>query len=456
VSVRVDALSVDSDVRAWELTTPGAPLGATSGGSQARAPDSTNIHQQQSALSAQTASERAGCVVPQGCEPAQPAGPAGGPVATSSKVLHSRVAQPSRSRQYKDKSPRALADQREGSPEGAQLAATRRARRQQIREAPKAVLPKHVQNCINRNPRSPWAFYWWKRDNPKVKHRCAYRCGSWRCEGECARHEASVTFARIRDACAPFAAGDFVFLVLTLDRDGYYSQKPWLNADEAYRALSGMTARFLKRLRRWMVTHGMKPIGSEWVAVVEAHRSGWPHMNLLVHSPDLARELTDRIAQRAIAGMSKRERTLLQGELLAMATATGWGAQSTAEPVRDKGAVTGYITKLAGLAGAAGAEVAKITQVPLSAPRRFRRLRSGTNFLPERRESSENVTGTLIRRTADVDGTPLALPLHKAGASDREHVADCCYQEEALMIEEERFGAPRVAGLTRSSRTTGR
>jgi hypothetical protein len=265
-----------------------------------------------------------------------------------------------------------------------------------------------------------------------------------------------MTFARIRDACAPFAAGDFVFLVLTLDRDGYYSRKPWLNADAAYRALSGMTARFLKRLRRWMVAEEMTPIGSRWVGVVEAHRSGWPHMNLLVHSPDLARALTDRIAERVLAGMGSRDSTLLHGELLAMATATGWGAQSTAEPVHDKGAVTGYITKLAGLAGAAGAEVAKITQVPLSAPKRFRRLRSGTNFLPERRQSSENITGALIRRTADVDGTPLALPLHKARASDREQVAECCYEEEALMIEEGRAAASCVAALARSPQVSRR
>lgn len=40
-----------------------------------------------------------------------------------------------------------------------------------------------------------------------------------------------MTFARIRDACAPFDSRDFVFFVLTLDRDGYYSNKRWLDAD---------------------------------------------------------------------------------------------------------------------------------------------------------------------------------------------------------------------------------
>jgi hypothetical protein len=39
--------------------------------------------------------------------------------------------------------------------------------------------------------------------------------------------------------------------------------------------------------------------------------------------------------------------------------------------VRDKGAVTGYTTKLAGLAGATGAEIEKITQAPLEARRAY-------------------------------------------------------------------------------------
>jgi hypothetical protein len=287
VSIRRDGLEVDSNARAWELTTPRAPLGATSGGSQARALEYTNNHQQPLS-SENTASERAGCVVPQGCEPAQPAaGAAGGPVANG-KRSHERDAKRSGSRQYKDKSPRALADQREGSPEGAQVAATQSARRLRAHEAPKLVIPKHVQNCWHQNRHTPWAIYSWKRSNPSVKTRRPYCCRSWRCSG-CARHEAAVTFARIRDAFAALPAMDCVFLVLTLDRDGYLSGKPWSDTVVAYKALSKMSEAFLKRVRRWMERETMKPVGSEWVAVV-GRGSRSPPFGLAPHEP--ARLLT--------------------------------------------------------------------------------------------------------------------------------------------------------------------
>jgi hypothetical protein len=236
--------------------------------------------------------------------------------------------------------------------------------------------------------------------------------------------------------------------VLTLDRDGYLSGKPWSDTDAAYKALSEMSEAFLKRIRRWMVRESMKPVGSEWGAVVEAHRSGWPHMNLLVFSPELARLLETQRAERELVGMSARECVLLGDELLTAAMGAGWGAHSTAEPVRNKDAVAGYITKLAGLAGAAGSEIAKITQAPLSAPVRFRRLRAGKLFLPSRGKSDDDVTGTLVRRTHDVrKQAAVVLPLHDPRPEDREHVAQCCYHEEDLMAEEARVESWNRAAL---------
>jgi len=228
--------------------------------------------------------------------------------------------------------------------------------------------------------------------------------------------------------------------VLTLDRDGYFSGKAWRDVGEAYQALTKMAERFRKRVQRWMEKQGMTPFGSEYVAVVEGHLSGWPHVNLMIRSPELATVLENERLERELAGLSKRECILLGGALLAAATGTGWGVQSTAERVRDKNAIAGYITKLAGLAGAAASEIAKITQAPLSAPERFHRLRAGDGFLPKRNKSHE-VTGTLVRRTRDVDGTPLALPVHNVPARHREQVAACCYHEEELML-----GELRVAG----------
>jgi hypothetical protein len=297
------------------------------------------------------------------------------------------------------------------------------------------VVPRHVAACRHSpDHRERWAIYVWKRTNRSVQQRIQYCCNSWRCE-VCRRHEAAVTFARIRDAIAtvPDPSG-WCFLVLTLDRDGYYSGQPWLDVTAAYQALGKMTRALLARIgRTWgpetaversgrsKQMHTVRKLGNRWVAVVEAHRSGWPHVNLLVWCPELAellrKQREDRLADPDVANAvslaqdawtrrepitpalraTAREAVVLGGELVAMATDSGWGRQSTAEPARDSAAIAGYIVKLAGQHDSSVGELAKITQVPLNAPERFRRLRSGRGFLPPR-QSDPSVTGCLVRR----------------------------------------------------------
>ena len=265
---------------------------------------------------------------------------------------------------------------------------------------PRAVLPRHVQACQHSPGRHERWFVWtWKRHAPEVQTRVPYSCGSWRCP-VCARHEAAVTFARIQEATSrpQYQHDGWVFAVLTLDRDGYYTGKPWLNVSDAYRSLGGMTERLLKRLRR-----ASGESLRAWCAVVEAHRSGWPHVNLMIYAPTLATDLRRERERRLSTGATEREAVLLGGTLLAHAQAVGWGRQSTAEGARDKNAVAGYVVKLAKNHDASVGEVAKITQAPTAAPERFRRLRSAKGFLPPRR-SNPDITGALVRRRRSVEG----------------------------------------------------
>jgi hypothetical protein len=266
-----------------------------------------------------------------------------------------------------------------------------------------------------------------------VQSRVPYCCNTWRCAG-CRRHEAAVTFARIKQATDPLPADGWVFLVLTLDRAGYYSGQPWSDVNAAYRALGTMSRAVLGRIgRTWgpetklersgrsKTLRTVRALGNRWVSVIEAHRSGWPHCNLLVWCPELADELrrehADRLADADLAdavalardawrnkepitrAMHERARAavVLSGPLLGMATASGWGRESTAEAAHSADAIAGYIVKMAGHHDAATGELAKITQAPLNAPERFRRLRSGKGFLPPRRSNPE-VTGCLVRR----------------------------------------------------------
>lgn len=306
-------------------------------------------------------------------------------------------------------------------------------------EQPRAVIPRHVAACqFSPFHHERWFVWTWSRNGSKsVQTRIPYSCNSWRCE-VCRRHEAAVTFARIKEASEGLDPSGWCFLVMTLDRDGYYSGNPWEDVSEAYASLGKMTRSLLGRIGRvWGPEtalersgrsgdlHTVRKLGNRWVGVVEAHRSGWPHMNLLVWCPELAAELRRQRDQRledddvanavslardawqrgepvpARVREKAREATVLGSTLLEPALASGWGTESTAEPARSAEAVAGYLMKLLGLHDASVGELAKITQAPLNAPERFRRLRSGKGFLPPRRSNPE-ITGCLVRRVRRV------------------------------------------------------
>jgi hypothetical protein len=302
-------------------------------------------------------------------------------------------------------------------------------------EQPRAVIPRHVAACQHSPFKHERWFIWtWSRNgSSQVQTRIPYSCDSWRCE-VCRRHEAAVTFARIKEAAEPLDPSGWCFLVVTLDRDGYYGGSPWQDVNEAYRSLGSMTRALLSRIGRiWgpetALERGgrsgelrtVRKLGNRWVGVVEAHRSGWPHVNLLVWCPELAARLradqAERLEDDDVANAVElardawrnkeplpratrelaRRATVLGGELLQLATDSGWGLESTAEAARSADAVAGYLMKLAGLHDASVGELAKITQAPTNAPERFRRLRSGRGFLPPRRSNPE-ITGCLVRR----------------------------------------------------------
>lgn len=305
--------------------------------------------------------------------------------------------------QYQDKSPEPTAGDLKGvrgkaqpSPEAAVC-------------VPVAVLPRHVQQCA-RNGGRGWSIWMWHRDQPDLKTRVAYTCKSWRCEGECARAAAAQLFARLKDAVeserhddgsrTAIGADEWSFWVLTLDRDGYYSGKPWANAEVAYKSLGHMSEKFLKRLRRFCRKMGWKSFDSNWCQVVEAHRSGWPHVNLLIRHKQLAQYLDAERQTRLDNGASDLSSRLLQNDILQHALDCDWGTRSTGEAVKDRGAMAGYLTKLAAQAHEHIGELAKITQAPTNAPLKFRRLRSGKGFLPPVKKNLQ-WTGGLVRRYYD-------------------------------------------------------
>lgn len=247
----------------------------------------------------------------------------------------------------------------------------------------------------------------------------------------------------MKEAFAPLDPAGNVFLVLTLDQNGVYSDRKWANPDEANAALSKQSRNFLKRLRRYATQRGWVDFRSQWVAVVESHRTGWPHMNFVIHCPELARELDASYERRRAAGATHRNATLLEGDVLEIAMATGWGAQSIGERGRSADALASYIAKIAGNADATMGELAKLSQSPVTARQGFRRLRSGVGFLPPKRKN-DAYTGTLIRRLPDARNSAYqAMPLVKL----RDPVAAAisvmlCETEEGVMAREWRWRQP--------------
>jgi len=266
------------------------------------------------------------------------------------------------------------------------------------------LAPDYVVRCPGSQYESrlpPLVLRTWDRGNPDKQKRGLVLCGSWRCDS-CQDYRAAVDFARMKEAFGPYESSDCVSIVLTLDRNGYYSGERFADADQAFSELSRRSRNFLSRINRLCKKRGWDPPGSRWVATVEAHLSGWPHLNIVMVAPELAEYLRAGAARRraavlALGGSEHQAKTRamrVSGPLLEAALGAGWGPISSAESTRSKGALAGYIVKLAKKMDKAAGEIAKMTQRPTKAPIGLRRLRAGVRFLPPRRVSGK--TGVVL------------------------------------------------------------
>lgn len=277
--------------------------------------------------------------------------------------------------------------------------------------------PKYVRKCPNSEWQKavPYQLLLWPAGDPSKASLVEAKCRSWRCKGECRRHNGKVTWARVVEALERHDEQDVLFAVLTIDRNGYYSGRSWPDSTTAYRELSSMGNKWMKRINRMCERLGVEAIQSRWVGVVEQHRSGWPHINLIIVCPGLAALVRKQQAEldSHSGEYTPLERALVRGEVMRHAEAAGWGRRSTLEVARSRGAVAGYMVKLCGLhdepgteatrSAAVTGEVVKLSQIPMAAPKGFRRLRSGVRFLPTRRRSE--FTGALLDEGRVLDRT---------------------------------------------------
>jgi len=232
--------------------------------------------------------------------------------------------------------------------------------------------PKWMKACASKS----WHLHLKHKTTGKEERIC-WKCRSWRHQGDCARHVARRDFARISEAFGRERPSSLVYLVLTLDQDK--DESHGMTPISAYRSL----VRRWQSLRQWLQRQFGR-VG--YVATVEQHRTGWPHLNVVVSSEDFAAAIRQEDRKNGVA----------PGWLKGAAVRAGFGYRAWAEAPRNTEELAGYLVKLAHRESLMG-EVAKLSQLPLASPPGTRRLRSSRAFLPPSTSSTGEWTGELMK-----------------------------------------------------------
>lgn len=174
-----------------------------------------------------------------------------------------------------------------------------------------------------------------------------------------------------------------VFVTLTFD------QARWKSAAAAWRHSKDCWKRLTDRLRyRYGCGQGRSRENARivYVQTWEQHESGWPHVHALIHCPELAQDVRRQgqfWSKAELRQVWRWQKSVLQKE----AQAAGFGWRCDVDfPRKDRGAVAGYLLKLA--KELTRSDV-KHAQTPIAAPKGFRRLRATERFLPPIRELGE-------------------------------------------------------------------
>lgn len=256
-------------------------------------------------------------------------------------------------------------------------------------------VPKAVEWCAT----GAKTLVLWRRDGQGEPVEAPFRCKSWRCP-RCRSDVALVDYARIAQALA--ARGPWVYVVVTLPgaarRASIWSQ---------YREVGRIWDRRMRgRLRR---RYGRV----EYVQTWESHRNGTPHANVVLGGESLIGDV-DELGDGGESYHPRLRRRVRVPRWrrwwMAQARAAGFGRVGWVERLwdgapdapRPTDGMASYMVTLAHSLGAlerrspldrTAGELAradhKAAQVPVQAPKGFRRLRASRGTLPPRYSSPE-------------------------------------------------------------------
>lgn len=269
---------------------------------------------------------------------------------------------------------------------------------------------KHDARYVHACHRSEWRLVLQKKTDPDDIHVQIARCYSWRHGGPCARAKAAEDYARTKEALDRYDVGAISYLVLTLDPSAW-SGSGWGGSTRerkhnAKGDQNAITAAYRELCLRWSAFVRLARIrfrGLEYVVTVEAHKSGWPHLNAIVVSNTLSIEIDKKSNDFKDFGRKSKGREVARSIFSEELRLSGFGPIAFVERALSRESIAGYCAKLANavqepfrgessqnslvdsIDSAVIGEIVKASQVPTRAPKNFRRLRSSRGFLPAKR-----------------------------------------------------------------------
>jgi hypothetical protein len=211
----------------------------------------------------------------------------------------------------------------------------------------------------------------------KTFRRVPFSCRSWRHPGRCREWKGSQDFARVYAAMKK--RKHWSYIVLT------FSQREWRSTWEQAKKGVALWAKLRKRFVR-----NFGPIA--YVQTWERHAKKGLHVNVAISNARVAKTIAElqyphKWKWLAVAGVE-----------------CGFGRIHWAEPLRgDDGSLAGYLTKLSRELTGAGPK----NQIPVDAPRHFRRLRASIRLLPPPFRSE--LTGRLVQCPLECFRSPARL-----------------------------------------------
>jgi len=293
--------------------------------------------------------------------------------------------------------------------------------------APPEDAPRYVHACHN----DEWHLnIRYKDGRPGV--RVTYRCNSRHHEGPCRdtwrrRLYARLTGGKLREVPLHHVMFGTLTLPAAVHRmvaEGRPEEKA-----ELIRAQHDAIGTMIRRLTRTLNARAKRAgfAGMDYFWFREAHKSGTPHVHLLLISPWLASKVRERDSDPELDGveLGSDDANLAPADLVTLATSIGWGERFDLQMAESREALTHYATKLVG-------EVSKGSQTPEHMPLKCRSYGGARGFLAPRKVD-EQATGWVTdehgRRLAkvsipEIEGGWDDQGLAPAAMAERERRAD--------------------------------